>query len=261
MDNEIFQNATMFDPTRFDKNAPSPPPFSYVAFGAGPRMCPGVELAKMETLAMIHRLVTQFTWELVKKDESFKRIPMPEFDHGFKSTGEALTWEDLTKMKYTWKVASEIMRIYPPVALSFRRSKQDIEYGGFIIPKGWQVLLSPSMTHMDNEIFQNATIELMVVGKLSARLEEKKNQQGFCCVYDRLEKDDRMKRGRASEIMRIYPPVALSFRRAKQDIEYGGFIIPKGWQFTWELVKKDESFKRIPMPEFDHGLLVRIKPI
>ena len=82
MDNDILQSPTMFDPTRFEKNAPSPPPFSYVAFGAGPRMCPGIELAKMETLAMIHRLVTQFKWELVNKDESFKRIAMLEFDQG-----------------------------------------------------------------------------------------------------------------------------------------------------------------------------------
>ncbi|KAJ0454353.1 putative dammarenediol 12-hydroxylase [Helianthus annuus] len=74
----------MFDPTRFEKHAPSPspPPFSYVPFGGGPRMCPGVELAKIETLAMIHRLVSAFAWELIKKDEPFKRVPMPEFDHG-----------------------------------------------------------------------------------------------------------------------------------------------------------------------------------
>ena len=45
-------------------------------------MCPGIELAKMETLAMIHHLVTRFTWELAKKDESFKRLPLPKFDHG-----------------------------------------------------------------------------------------------------------------------------------------------------------------------------------
>ncbi|KVH97384.1 cytochrome P450 [Cynara cardunculus var. scolymus] len=82
MDNNIFQNPTTFNPTRFEKTAPSPPPFSFVAFGAGPRMCPGAELAKMETLAMIHRLVTQFTWVLLDKDEPFKRIPMPEFDKG-----------------------------------------------------------------------------------------------------------------------------------------------------------------------------------
>nr|GFB63173.1 cytochrome P450 716B1-like [Tanacetum cinerariifolium] len=55
-----------------------------------------------------------------------------------KARGEALTWEDLTKMKYTWRVASEVLRITPPVSLSFRRAKQDIEYEGFLIPKGWQ---------------------------------------------------------------------------------------------------------------------------
>nr|GEY11351.1 cytochrome P450 716B1-like [Tanacetum cinerariifolium] len=78
MDSDIFENLSKFDPSRFEKQAPSPPPFSYIAFGGGPRMCLGTELAKMETLAMIHQLVTQFTWELVKKDESFKRLPMNE---------------------------------------------------------------------------------------------------------------------------------------------------------------------------------------
>lgn len=82
MDSDIFENPTKFDPSRFEKQAPSPPPFSYIAFGGGPRMCPGIELAKMETLTMIHHLVTRFTWELVKKDESFKRLPLPKFDHG-----------------------------------------------------------------------------------------------------------------------------------------------------------------------------------
>lgn len=81
MDDNIFQNPTDFDPSRFEKNAP-PPPFSYVPFGGGPRMCPGMELAKMETLVMMHRLLIGFTWDLINKDESFKRIPMPEFDQG-----------------------------------------------------------------------------------------------------------------------------------------------------------------------------------
>ena len=82
MDNDIFKDPTKFDPTRFEKHAPSPPAYTYVPFGAGPRMCPGMELAKMETLAMIHLLVRRFTWELINKDESFKRIPLPEFDYG-----------------------------------------------------------------------------------------------------------------------------------------------------------------------------------
>lgn len=56
-----------------------------------------------------------------------------------KVPGELLTWEDIAKMKYTWKVALETLRMVPPVFGGFRKTLKDIEYGGFIIPKGWQV--------------------------------------------------------------------------------------------------------------------------
>lgn len=56
-----------------------------------------------------------------------------------KLPGEPLTWEDLTKMKYTWRVANETLRMFPPVFGGFRKALKDIEYGGYIIPKGWQV--------------------------------------------------------------------------------------------------------------------------
>nr|GEY45559.1 ternary complex factor MIP1, leucine-zipper [Tanacetum cinerariifolium] len=44
-----------------------------------------------------------------------------------KAPGEDLTWEDLTKMKYTWRVAFEMLRINHPAILTFRRAAQDIE--------------------------------------------------------------------------------------------------------------------------------------
>lgn len=56
-----------------------------------------------------------------------------------KASGESLTWEDLAKMKYTWTVAMEILRMFPPVFGGFRKAMADIEYGGYLIPKGWQV--------------------------------------------------------------------------------------------------------------------------
>uniref|UniRef100_A0A7N0SVV1 Cytochrome P450 n=1 Tax=Kalanchoe fedtschenkoi TaxID=63787 RepID=A0A7N0SVV1_KALFE len=56
-----------------------------------------------------------------------------------KGTGEALRWEDLAKMKYTWRVAMEVLRMYPPVFGGFRRAVKDIHYNGYIIPKDWQV--------------------------------------------------------------------------------------------------------------------------
>ncbi|KAH7843644.1 hypothetical protein Vadar_019099 [Vaccinium darrowii] len=71
-----------------------------------------------------------------------------------KAPGELLTWEDIAKMKYTWKVALETLRMVPPVFGGFRKTLKDIEYGGFIIPKGWQIFWGTCMTHMDGGIFE-----------------------------------------------------------------------------------------------------------
>ncbi|XP_024973858.1 cytochrome P450 716B1-like [Cynara cardunculus var. scolymus] len=68
-----------------------------------------------------------------------------------------LTWDDIQKMKYTWRVAQELMRIIPPVFGSFRKAVNDTSFGGFDIPKGWQVFWSAYSTHMDNDIFVNPT--------------------------------------------------------------------------------------------------------
>lgn len=42
-------------------------------------------------------------------------------------------------MKYTWKVAQETLRVYPPIFGGFRTTVKDVEFGGYTIPKGWQV--------------------------------------------------------------------------------------------------------------------------
>ena len=56
--------------------------------------------------------------------------------------GETLTHEDIKKMNYTWQVARESMRMFPPIFGSFRKAIVDIEYDGFTIPKGWKVNFS-----------------------------------------------------------------------------------------------------------------------
>nr|TKS14912.1 cytochrome P450 716B1-like [Populus alba] len=70
-----------------------------------------------------------------------------------KPRGELLTWEDLAKMKYTWKVALETLRMFPPIFGGFRKAVKDIEYNGYIIPKGWQIFWTMNMTLMDDSIF------------------------------------------------------------------------------------------------------------
>ncbi|XP_052161947.1 cytochrome P450 716B1-like [Oryza glaberrima] len=73
-----------------------------------------------------------------------------------KRDGEALTWEDVARMKLTWRVAQETLRMVPPVFGSFRRALEDVELdGGYVIPKGWQVFWAPCVTHMDPAIYHD----------------------------------------------------------------------------------------------------------
>ncbi|KAI3465897.1 hypothetical protein Pfo_022560 [Paulownia fortunei] len=68
---------------------------------------------------------------------------------------ESLTYEDTKKMNYTWQVARESMRIFPPIFGSFRKAIEDIEYDGYTIPKGWKVLWTAYGTHYDPGYFED----------------------------------------------------------------------------------------------------------
>ncbi|KAI7756405.1 hypothetical protein M8C21_011645, partial [Ambrosia artemisiifolia] len=70
-----FKNVTRFDPSRFEGAGPIP--FTYVPFGGGPRMCLGKEFARLQVLAFLHNIVTNFNWELLIPDEKIEYDPMP----------------------------------------------------------------------------------------------------------------------------------------------------------------------------------------
>ncbi|KAH9311016.1 hypothetical protein KI387_026051 [Taxus chinensis] len=72
-----------------------------------------------------------------------------------KPPNEPLKWEEIQKMKYTWKVAQETLRLVPPAFGSFRKAIKDVEYGGYTIPKGWQLFWVTS-THWSEEIFKDS---------------------------------------------------------------------------------------------------------
>ncbi|KAL3825524.1 hypothetical protein ACJIZ3_021553 [Penstemon smallii] len=70
-----------------------------------------------------------------------------------KALGELLNWDDIQKMKYSWNVAREVLRIAPSIHGGFRVAIKDFMYNGFSIPKGNKLYWSMNSTHKNPECF------------------------------------------------------------------------------------------------------------
>ncbi|XAR73904.1 hypothetical protein NMG60_11008025 [Bertholletia excelsa] len=79
-DPDCFPNPEKFDPSRFEGNGP--PPYSFVPFGGGPRMCPANEYTRCLVLVFMHNMVTKFRWDLLDPNEKVVYDPLPRPTQG-----------------------------------------------------------------------------------------------------------------------------------------------------------------------------------
>jgi cytochrome P450 len=67
-----------------------------------------------------------------------------------------LTPEDYPRLKYTESVLAESMRLFPPAWAVGRLAIEEHEFGGYKIPKGSLVLVSPFVMHRDARFWTDA---------------------------------------------------------------------------------------------------------
>ncbi|XP_062194974.1 abscisic acid 8'-hydroxylase 2-like [Phragmites australis] len=84
---EYFEDPQKFDPSRFKV---APLPGTFLVFGSGVHACPGNELAKLEMLVLVHRLVTGYRWEVVGSSDEVAYSPFPVPKLGL----QAKLWKD-----------------------------------------------------------------------------------------------------------------------------------------------------------------------
>jgi cytochrome P450 len=65
------------------------------------------------------------------------------------------TMEDIPRLTYAANVFNETLRLFPPAGMFGRRALQETTLGGYEIPKGATIMLSPYITQRDSRYFQN----------------------------------------------------------------------------------------------------------
>ncbi|GAU12622.1 hypothetical protein TSUD_121130 [Trifolium subterraneum] len=66
-----------------------------------------------------------------------------------------ITPKDVSNLKYTNKVVEEVIRMANVAACAFRKSDTEVNYKGYKIPKGWNVILMLRYLHTNSENFKD----------------------------------------------------------------------------------------------------------
>ncbi|RCV07974.1 hypothetical protein SETIT_1G288100v2 [Setaria italica] len=99
----------------------------------------GVIFAARDTTASVLTWMVKFLGD----HPSVLRAVIEEQEEIARSKGSAdaaLTWADTRRMRMTSRVIQETMRVASILSFTFREAVEDVEYQGYLIPKGWKVL-------------------------------------------------------------------------------------------------------------------------
>ncbi|OMO93116.1 Cytochrome P450 [Corchorus olitorius] len=144
---------------------------SFLPFGAGSRICPGADLAKLEISILLHYFLLNYNLKRINPGGPIVYLPLPrpldnclaeiikeeqvEIIKRRPSSQKGLTLNEIRQMQYLSKAIDETLRRSSISFSIFRKAEVDVKINDYIIPKGWKVLVWNRAVHMDSETFPN----------------------------------------------------------------------------------------------------------
>ncbi|KAH9656045.1 Abscisic acid 8'-hydroxylase 4 [Citrus sinensis] len=112
----------------------------------------GVLFAAQDTTASVLTWILKYLHDNPKLLEAVKAEQ--KLVHESNNGGQrALTWAQTKNMRCTYRFILESMRMASIISFTFREAVCDVEYKGFLIPKGWKVMPLFRNIHHNSEFF------------------------------------------------------------------------------------------------------------
>ncbi|RPI32684.1 MAG: cytochrome P450 [Chloroflexota bacterium] len=93
-----------------------------------------------------------WTWYLLSQHPEVEETIEAEIE--VLSGGRPPTFEDISRLEYTNQVFSEALRLYPPAWMFVRHAVEDDVIGGYRVPAGMMLMISPYVTHRLPDVWE-----------------------------------------------------------------------------------------------------------
>ncbi|XP_050209036.1 abscisic acid 8'-hydroxylase 4 [Mercurialis annua] len=117
----------------------------------------GVLFAAQDTTASVLTWILKFLHDDHKLLEAVKAEQMAIYEEN-EGGKKLLTWGQTRNMPLTHRVILESLRMASIISFAFREATMDVEYNGYLIPKGWKVMPLFRNIHHNPKIFSDSHI-------------------------------------------------------------------------------------------------------
>lgn len=93
--------------------------------------------------------------ELLQHPDEMKKV-RDELERVYQK-GEEVTFQSLRELHQTERAVKEALRLHPPLFILLRAVMYDFEVGGYTVPKGAWVVVSPLVAHLEENLFSSAS--------------------------------------------------------------------------------------------------------